>query len=114
MKKLLYIICIVVFLLLINNLVRSIYSLWQKQDLLTQASRDLEHENAKNASLKGKLREVDQPEFVEREARNKLFLIKPGEQIVLLPREKESSMQAQEEKKEEKIAIWKDWWNLFF
>ena len=112
MKKAIFIVGLLISLIIINNSIRSIYSLWQKRDLLTEAGRVLQKEKAKNASLKGKLQEVDKPEFVEKEARDKLFLVKPGEQIVLVPKE---------QKKEEKNPVarsqkpnWQQWWELFF
>ncbi len=85
MRKIFFFICLLLSFVIINNLVRSIYSLSQKQNLITSAEKELEREKAQNASLKGKLQEVEKPEFIEQQARDRLFLAKPGEQIVLLP-----------------------------
>lgn len=109
MKKAVFIVVVVVLLFIINSLARSIYNLWQKQDLLTQAQKTLEEEKLKNQKLKASLSYVETEEFVESEARNKLFLAKPGEQQVVIPQKEDKKP----EKKEE-IPNWQKWLNLFF
>lgn len=85
MKRLGFLIIVIVCLVIINGLIRSIYDLWHKQDLIKDAQKSLTSEKEENAALKKRLNEVNSPEFVEEEARNKLFLIKPGESPVILP-----------------------------
>ncbi len=111
MKKILQIGAIIILLLIINGLARSIYDLWNKQDLLTLAKKTLEEEKLKNKKLKGELSYVESPEFIEREARNKLFLVKPGEKEILIS---QKSSQEAKLKKEVNIPNWKKWLNLFF
>jgi len=110
MKKILYIAAIVVFLLVINGLAHSIYDLWTKRDVLTAAQKALEQEKIKNQKLKGELSYVKTREFVEEEARNKLFLAKPDEKVVIIPVATKSAS----EKKEPPKANWKKWLELFF
>lgn len=109
MKKILFVIVVLVLLFIINSLARSIYNLWQKQDLLTQAQKTLEEEKLKNQKLKASLSYVETEEFVESEARNKLFLAKPGEQQVVIPQKEDKKP-----KKKEIIPNWKKWLDLFF
>ncbi len=87
MKKLAFIVIVIVLLLVINNLSRSIYDLWHKQDLLTSAQKELLKEQQLNQKLKAELSFAKTRQFIEEEARNKLFLVKPGEQPVLIPEE---------------------------
>jgi len=88
MKKVVVFFLIVIFLLTINNLAHSIYSLWQKQDHLVKARQELKKAKKENRQLREQDRIVSDPQFVEKEARNKLFLTKPGEQIIILPQKK--------------------------
>jgi cell division protein FtsB len=84
-KKVLFFLTIAASLFIIKDLVYSIYTLWSKKDLLVAAEKQLEREKRENLQLRANLTEVKKPEFVEEEARNKLFFIKPGESIVVLP-----------------------------
>lgn len=85
MKKIVFVLSIIILIVLINNLVRSIYDLWKKQDLITSAQKGLEAEKAENARLKRELTVADDPIFIEKAARDKLFLVQPGEAEVVLP-----------------------------
>lgn len=105
-----YIGSIVIFILVINGLAHSIYDLWSKRDILKEARNQLNAERLKNQKLKGELSFVQTKEFVEQEARNKLFLVKPNEKIVIVPLASQSAAQ----KKQEDIPNWQKWLNLFF
>lgn len=112
MRQTLYIISLFFCLFIIFNLCQSLYSLWQKQDLLVSAKKELYQEQKKNNKLKTQLDEVETPEFVEKEARNKLLYVKPGEKIVvfsdkLIVNEKETPTPTPPE------PNWKQWLNLF-
>jgi cell division protein FtsB len=109
-KKTFFLIIVIVFLLFINNLVHSIYDIWSKQDLLNQAQKELTTEESKNQKLKAELSYVQTPKFVEEEARNKLFLVKPGEQEVLIANNATQSSKIQVKQS----PNWQKWLNLFF
>jgi cell division protein FtsB len=111
MKKAGFILIVIVLLLIINNLIHSIYDLWQKQDLLTQAQKQLSVEKLKNATLKTEISNAKSAQFIDEEARNKLFLVKPGEQEVLISQDlisKSPQKQAQD------FPNWQKWLKLFF
>lgn len=113
MKKVVFILILIISLLIINNLVRSIYNLWNKQALLVNAQSQLEDEKKKHAQLQQQLAQVKNPQFVEEEARNKLFLMKPGEKVILLDQAKgEQEVKQAKSKKEE--PNWQQWAKLFF
>src|SRR6266404_3478198 len=86
-KKIAFFTIIFVLLLTINNLIHSIYAIWQKQDLIIQAQENLAAEKEENQKLKKNIAQVNRPQFVESEARDKLLLAKPGEGIVILPKD---------------------------
>lgn len=110
MKKVLFIVIVVMLLIIINGLVRSIYDVWQKKDFVTQAQKELDFQKQANQRLKSQLSYVQTPEFIEKEARDKLFMVKKGEQKVLIPQESENL----QKKQEDNDPNWKKWWNLFF
>lgn len=110
MKKIIFIIIVVILLFIINGLVRSLLDIWQKKDFITQAQKELSFQKQENQRLKSALSYSQTQEFIEKQARDKLFMVKAGEQKVLVPQESENS----EEVKEDNSPNWKKWWNLFF
>ena len=111
MKKALFVIIVLILLIIINDLLHSIYDIWQKKDFITQAEKDLSHQKQENQRLKSALSYSQTPEFIEKEARDKLFMIKKGEQKILIPKELENF---QDVRKKDNDPNWKQWWNLFF
>lgn len=109
-KKLLFLITVIVSILVINSLAHSVYDLWHKQDLVTSAQTQLNKEKSENQNLKKQLKIVSSTSFIEEEARDKLFLVKPGEAGVILPAgfgEKSSG------KKEVNLSNWQKWLQFF-
>lgn len=115
LKKIVFFVFIVFSLFIINDLTHSIYNLWQKHDLVDRARRTLNTEKKKNDELKERLKDVAQPQFVEKEARNKLFLVKPGEGIVVAgPTIYMQASGSSAEKPMDRQPNWKQWWEAFF
>lgn len=110
MKRLIFIISVIVLLLAINGLIGSIFDLLHKENVLTQAQKQLEMEKLKNQKLKADLSYVQTDQFIEEEAHNKLFLVKPSEQEVLLP----SAPVQNAAKASKQVPNWQKWLNLFF
>lgn len=108
MKKIIYIVSVVILLLIINGLAHSIYDLWAKRDVVSEARKTLEQEKAENQNLKKELSRVQTKEFIEEEARNKLFLTRPNEKVVIVPVASKSA-----EKKELSKPNWQKWIDLF-
>jgi cell division protein FtsB len=112
MKKAVYIIVVIVLILMINGLLHSIYDIWHKQDLVTSAQKQLDREKLLNQKLKGELSYAQTPQFLEEQAHNKLFLIKPGEQEVLISPDLKNKNQAQ--KQNNNTPNWQKWFQLLF
>lgn len=110
MRKIIFIIAIVILVLIINDLVRSLSDIWQKKDVVAQTQKELDFQKQENQRLKSALSYSQTQEFIEKQARDKLFMVKQGEQKVLIPQESESSQEAQKDND----PNWKKWWNLFF
>jgi cell division protein FtsB len=112
MKKLVFIAIVIALIIVINNLIHSIYDLSKKQDFVTSAQKELEDEKMLNQKLKAQISIVQSKDFIEEEARNKLFMAKPGEQPVIIP---SNLLQEEKEKKpQDKLPNWQKWWDLFF
>ena len=77
---------------------------------MVKAKNDLEREKELNQELKARLSYVKSDEFVETEARNKLFMVKEGETGVIVPK---NLIEKKEVKKEIILPPWQQWINLF-
>lgn len=84
--------------------------MWEKSREIGKEQVKLENLKQENQELKEKLEEVKTPEFVEREARDRLGLVQEGEAVVIMP-ERIIEEQANQSKE---LPIWKKWWQLFF
>ncbi len=67
------------------NLTRSILTIAGRGSRLDERRAAYEEVAAQHAQLERKLIEVQNPQYIEKVAREKLGLTQPGEQIVLLP-----------------------------
>jgi cell division protein FtsB len=112
-KKIVFFTVIIILLLTINDLVRSLYSIWQKQDLIIQAQKNLTEEKKENQTLKNEIARVKQPLFIESQARNKLLLSKPGESIVILPNSQFNTVSSPVRTVDTR-PDWQKWWDIFF
>lgn len=113
MKRLTFLIVIVVLFFVIVHLVTSIVTLWHKKDLLTQAQEQLHQEKQENVQLHQELVKVNSPQFFDQQARDRLLLMKPGESEVLIdPNLLKATSSAQ--KGEIKKPYWQQWLDLLF
>ena len=114
MKRVIFIIIFLVAIFIIKSLVSSIYTLWHKKDLITEAKRGLTFERKKNQELKDKLSVIQSPKFIEEQARNKLFLSKPNEQEIIIPKDLLKITDSKDVKPPKEEPNWKKWLKLFF
>ena len=113
-KKIAFFAVIVLLLITINNLAHSLYTIWQKKDLIVQAQQNLAAEKEENQKLKQDIAQVNKPQFIESEARDKLLLAKPGEGIVILPKTQLTASHSPIPLVVDRRPNWQKWWNLFF
>lgn len=113
-KKIVFFVIIIVSAFIINNMIRSIYTLWQKNHLVTDLRLEVEQEKQKNQELKSKLAQVKDKDFVEEQARNKLFMVKPGEKVVILSEKDLQATLSAKPKPRDTRPNWKKWWDMFF
>lgn len=113
-KRIFFIITILASIFIINNLIQSIYTLWSKKQLVLNMKNEAEKEIEENKELKKKLNIVEKPQFIEKEARDKLFLAKPGDEIVVLSEKDLKASQEVKPKPKDTRPNWRKWWELFF
>ena len=111
MKKIASIIILILSLAIIINLVTSIYTLWKKQDLLSHAKKELSEEKKQYEDLQKKLSKVKSIDFIEAEARNKLFLTKQNESEILMGDEIKKATPSARKNED---PNWKQWFMFFF
>lgn len=102
----------IISLVFIVNISRSIYELWQKGSVLSERQEVRDELAATSEELQKKLAEAESPEFIEKQAREKLNLQKEGEVVVVLPKDLEKT--EVEVENEVTIPNWQKWWNVFF
>ena len=93
------------------RLTGNVWRLWRAGDRIKQAESEVRSQELENQELQKRLAEVQSPEFIEREAKEKLGLVKPGEEIVILPEIKlEPSFAKASEGRQ---SNWRKWWKLY-
>ena len=85
LKKLIYGIIIIVVLVIAYSLVVQITQAIKSGERLSQATDAVYQLQGKNKELKKKLSEIQSPQFIEQQARDKLGLSKKGETVVIIP-----------------------------
>jgi len=98
----------------ILGLSRSLYGLLTKNTLLNDRIRTLRVLQNDKMILEKQLMDAKKPEFIEREARNKLNLSKEGETVILIDTKSLDSTMSGSVSQQNSQANWKQWWNLFF
>ena len=88
----------------------NVWKLYRAGDKVEIARKTLAEVQAEQEKLKKQLEYVQSDEFVEREAREKLGLGKPGETVVIVPTpELPPSAKASEGRQ----SNWRKWWGLY-
>lgn len=103
----------IIELTVIISLLGSIISIAKKRDVVGERTHALREVEAQHARLKSKLSEAQSAAFVEKEARNKLGLVKPGEVVVLVG-QGVSSASSDILQVGQVLPRWQQWWQLFF
>jgi cell division protein DivIC len=103
----------VLLLFVVVNSGYSLYDLWKRRDILKEREAVLTRLEAENLALKQSLEESQTDEFIEKEARDKLGLVKPGDTVLLLggiPTASTTPIPVTPQK----TPSFRTWWELFF
>jgi|SRR3989344_2574317 len=113
-RKLIYGAIILLVLLIAYNLLRQITDALKSGERLSSAADVVYKLEAKNRQLKKKLIQIQSPEFIEQQARNKLGLGKPGETTVIIPDDKLKLILGTSQSAQIRLPNWLGWWKIFF
>jgi cell division protein FtsB len=101
-------------LVVILGMSRSLFNLWKRRDIVVERKTALEAVEAENVRLKKSLEEAQTPEFIEKQAREKLNLAKPDDVVVIVAKATASGSFLQEGERVREKPSWRVWWELFF
>jgi len=103
-------------LYLIVSFSRSIFDLYQKSKEIEKERLKVEALKIKNEELKKQLEYVRSQEFLEKEAREKLGLVREGEVVVILPENFKEAIgnDYSQTEKDKEVPNWEKWWKVFF
>lgn len=76
---------ILVFLILASSLVKSVTRIKQGNEIIKKTESRLEKINEENRKLEEQVQIVSSPEYVEKQLRDKMGLVKEGEVVLVLP-----------------------------
>lgn len=97
-------------LIILIGLARSIIALVSRIDIVEERRGVLQKEEQRYSALQASLKEATSPAYIEKQAREKLGLVKEGDTVILLstPAVQKKSGTAEHQ------SNWEQWWNLFF
>src|SRR3989337_2005949 len=86
-KRLISILFLLIGIFLLGNLAQGIFDAWRGRERIQKMKQDLQEIAKENETLQQEVQYYQSEEFVEKEAREKLNLVKPGETVIIVPEE---------------------------
>lgn len=107
-----------IVVLFVISALRSSFNLSHQDDALNEARKRLAEEQAEQRRLEEVKKDINSSEFIEREARDKLGLVKEGEVVVVLPPEDvlrrfAPATTEDELLGEDSLPVWRRWIKTF-
>ena len=96
------------------GMIRSVIGFIEKRGVVAERQAVLDSLKAKNVALERELQNATSTAFIEKTARNKLGLVKEGETVVILDKDKINALAASGEDSLNTPPTWRQWWALFF
>jgi cell division protein FtsB len=103
-----------IFLLLITALGRESYFNYQTNQEIRGLQGKIEELKKENASLAEMEKYFQSEEFLEKEARLKLNLIRDGEKLIIVKENENRPVEENETEKLENLSNFRRWWRYFF
>ncbi len=106
----------VLFLLIVSS-GQTALKTWQSRQRLVNLESDLAETRRENEELNKEVRQRGELNYVEKEARDRLNMVKKGEHLVILPKPKEvlgDMTQNLSLEAVEPVPVWRQWFNLIF
>lgn len=113
-KKISLAVIILISLIIAYNLITQTFEATKSGERLSQAAETVYKLQAKNENLKKKITQIQSPEFIEEEVRNKLGFAKKGETVVIIPEEKLKLVLGASSAAQIRLPNWLGWLKLFF
>ena len=113
-KKIALGLIILVSLVVAYNLITQIMESTKSGERLSQAADTVYKLESQNRQLKQKLSQIQSPEYIEEEVRNKLGLSKKGETVVVIPEEKLKLVLGTSSSAQIRFPNWLGWLKVFF
>lgn len=114
LKKIIIGLIVLVILVIAYNLIKQITESTKSGERLSEAADEVYKLEIKNKTLKQKLLQIQSPEFIETEIRNRLGLTKIGETLVVIPEDKLKSVLGASSSAQIRFPNWLGWWKVFF
>lgn len=105
---------ILLVLFVTYNLLIQIMDAVKSSERLSAAADTVYQLELKNKQLKKKLTQIQSPQFIEEQARNKLGLSKSGETIVIIPEDKLKQVLGATQSAQVRLPNWLGWFKVFF
>ena len=102
------IICVVIGV----GIIKSVYTLSQKQGIIAERQQVLTQLQEKNKQLQADLQEATSSAFIQQAARDKLGLVREGDTVVIM--DKSQIVHPDTQYTPPELPSWKQWWQLFF
>jgi cell division protein FtsB len=112
--RLIYVAIIIIGVSASLGLARNLYNVYQNGKFLDSASQKLAKLRTENERLKSENTSTNDPSFIEREARNRLGLVKPGEVVVILPPAQSTPEASRAMAEIPARPVWQQWLGLLF
>ncbi len=101
---------IIVGLILIVSTIKDTIGLWKAGDRVDEKAVEVKNLEKENEKIQEKISQIESPAYIEKYARDRLNLAKPGESVVILPKDNISSISAETL---DNRSNWEKWWDLF-
>ena len=101
-------------ILVVFGLARGVWDLWMKRMIALERQNELLAVEKEHQNLLDRLTEATGSAFIEKIAREKLGLVKPGETVLIMPKAEERRINGKPDSDEQLVPNWKQWLRLFF
>lgn len=98
---------------LIISLSRDLLEVMSSRERLVREQQEVLEFEKQQQELAAGLNKVLSEEFIEKEAREKLLMGKPGEIAVVIPQEEKGGKDESQAKDEEELENWQKWFKVF-
>lgn len=112
-QKLFFLLVIAISILLIIRLSKGIFELLKTKERVDSAKSQVDRLKSEQQQLKDQLKHYQSDLYVESQIRDQLGLAKPGEVVVILPKDLPIASSSSQTAQQPLIPIWKKWAQLF-